>query len=99
VTLTNVFQIYLNTQVRADPDDQMLVVRPGTAELEFARDAARLVDRLDARLTGGALPRAVRERIVRMLDGFPVGNQNELESRYRSVAYVILASPHGAIQR
>jgi hypothetical protein len=34
-----------------------------------------------------------------MLDGFPVGNQNELESRYRSVAYVILASPHGAIQR
>jgi len=99
VTLTNVFQIYLNTRVSTNPDDQMLVVRPGTTELEMARDATRLVDRLDARLTGGALPRAVKERIVRMLDGFPVGNQDELESRYRSVAYVILASPHGAIQR
>jgi len=99
VTLTNVFQIYLNTRVSADPNDQMLVVRPGTGELEFARDAARLVERLEARLTGGALPRAVKERIVRMLDGFPVGNRDDLESRYRSVAYLILASPHGAIQR
>jgi hypothetical protein len=42
----------------------------------------------------------VKERIVRMLDGFPpLANQGELESRYRSVAYLILASPHGAIQR
>ena len=62
----------------------------------------QLVDRLSLLLTGGMMPAAARERVVAAVNGLPAGTgtatSNDIE-RVRSALYLVLTSPHGAVQK
>jgi len=99
VSTTNFFQVYLNTRPPADTISQLVRIRLSPADFALARNSEKLVEQLNVRLAGGSLQKSVTERLVRMLAPFLATTDEDLESRFRSVAYVILASPQCAIQK
>ena len=102
LTQPNFYYNYIYTN-RSTTDLAQQTVGLNLAPLyPLTRTPAQLVDRLNLLLTGGMMPAAARERVVAAVNGLPAGTGaatgNDIE-RVRSALYLVLTSPHGAVQK
>ena len=102
LTQPNFYYNYIYT-TRSTTDLAQQTVGLNLAALyPLTRTPAQLVERLSLLLTGGMMPAAARERVVAAVNGLPAGTGtatgNDIE-RVRSALYLVLTSPHGAVQK
>ncbi|MBI5693224.1 MAG: DUF1800 family protein [Verrucomicrobia bacterium] len=104
LTQPNFYYNYLYTTRSTTDQAQQTVGLNLTDWLASARTPRSLIDTLGLILTGGSLPAAASDRIVSAISALPVstaGSTNtaaDLE-RVRSAIYLVLTSPHGAVQK
>ncbi|MFZ9746990.1 MAG: DUF1800 family protein [Opitutaceae bacterium] len=100
LTQPNFYYNYIYTNRSATDRTQQTVGLNLAPLYPLARTPAQLVDRLNLMVTGGMMPAAARERVAAAVNGLPAGTAtaNDLE-RVRSALYLVLTSPHGAVQK
>ncbi len=102
LTTANFFYTYIYNTRSTTNQEQQTVGLDLTSWLPLARTPAPLVDAVNLLLTGGAMPKAVSDRVLAAVNALPAGvgtsTTADLE-RVRSAIYLVLTSPPGAIQK
>lgn len=102
LTQPNFYYGYLYANRSATDPNQQTIGLTLNSLYPLTRTPAQLVERISLLLTAGSMPAAAFDRVVTAVSALPAGNgtasANDIE-RVRTALYLVLSSPHGAIQK
>lgn len=99
LTQPNFYYTYIqNTRSATDPLQQTIALTL-TPWLPLARTPVQLVDAVNLLLAAGSLPPAAVDRIVSAVSSLPASTTAQETDRVRAAIYLVITSPHAAIQK